>query len=93
MSRRIAFCITTLAPGGAERQLVELACRLPRDRYQTAVFVLGAPPLPPQDELIRQTVAEKIPVTFFHTRNLWSAGSTIRQLTGCLRTFRPALVS
>jgi glycosyltransferase involved in cell wall biosynthesis len=92
MSHRIAFCITTLAPGGAERQLVELACRLPGDRYQTAVFVLGPPPLPPQDELIRKTVAEKVPVTFFHARSLWSAGSAIRQLTGCLRSFQPALL-
>ncbi len=92
MSHRIAFCITTLAPGGAERQLVELACRLPHNRYQTAIFVLGPPPSPPQNELILQTLSEKVPVTFFHTRSLWSAGRVIRQLTDSLRNFRPALL-
>ena len=40
MAARIAFCITTLEPGGAERQLVELATRLPRDRFEPAVVVL-----------------------------------------------------
>jgi glycosyltransferase involved in cell wall biosynthesis len=44
MPRRIAFCITELEPGGAERALVELATRLDRRQFEPVVYCLGARP-------------------------------------------------
>jgi glycosyltransferase involved in cell wall biosynthesis len=38
---RIAFCITDLDPGGAERALVQLVIRLDSSRWQPAVFCLS----------------------------------------------------
>ncbi|MFP6770585.1 MAG: glycosyltransferase, partial [Planctomycetaceae bacterium] len=40
--RPLAFCITELDPGGAERMLVELVCRLDRHRWQPTVISLGS---------------------------------------------------
>jgi glycosyltransferase involved in cell wall biosynthesis len=39
---RIAFCITDLDPGGAERALVQVATRLDRRRWEPHVFCLDA---------------------------------------------------
>jgi glycosyltransferase involved in cell wall biosynthesis len=44
---RIAFCITELDAGGAERSLVELVKRLDRQKFQTVVYCLG--PRPPSN--------------------------------------------
>ncbi|MGE5195357.1 MAG: glycosyl transferase family 1, partial [Deltaproteobacteria bacterium] len=38
---RIAFCITDLDPGGAERALVALVTRLDRSRWEPAAFCLA----------------------------------------------------
>src|SRR5262249_49760711 len=39
---RIAFCITDLDPGGAERALAQLVTRLDRGRWDPAVFCLSS---------------------------------------------------
>ncbi|MBI3837373.1 MAG: glycosyltransferase [Planctomycetia bacterium] len=41
---RIAFCITELEPGGAERCLVELVKRLNRQQFDPVVYCLGPRP-------------------------------------------------
>ena len=41
--RRIAFCITDLDPGGAERALVQIVTRLPRGEWSPKVFCLSGP--------------------------------------------------
>ena len=41
---RVAFCITELDPGGAERALVELVERLDRERFDPLVYCLGPRP-------------------------------------------------
>ncbi len=41
---QLALCITSLAAGGAERALVELALRLDRSRFSPAVYALAPPP-------------------------------------------------
>jgi glycosyltransferase involved in cell wall biosynthesis len=41
---RVAFCITELEPGGAERCLVELATRLDRRQFAPVVYCLGPRP-------------------------------------------------
>jgi hypothetical protein len=40
----IAFCITELEPGGAERALVELVKRLDRRQFDPVVYCLGPRP-------------------------------------------------
>lgn len=47
----IALCITSLAVGGAEKALVELALRLDRSRFRPTVYAL-APPPPPERSLV-----------------------------------------
>lgn len=42
---RVAFCITELDPGGAERCLVELVERLDRERFDPVVYCLGPRPI------------------------------------------------
>ncbi|MEX2092961.1 MAG: glycosyltransferase, partial [Pirellulales bacterium] len=92
MPARIAFCITTLDVGGAERQLVELATRLPRDRFEPAVVVLSRPPHPPNDELVRTLAEHSIPVSFLGGRSIWQAPLIYRRLTNWLREERPDLL-
>jgi glycosyltransferase involved in cell wall biosynthesis len=44
LPNRITLLITELEPGGAERQLVELATRLPSGEFEPNVLVLAPPP-------------------------------------------------
>lgn len=65
---RIAFCVTDLNPGGAERVLVQLVTRLDRDRWAPAVFCLAG-----RGALADELQAAGIPVTCLgreKTRNL-----------------------
>ncbi len=92
MTARIAFCITTLETGGAERQLVELATRLPRDRFEPAVVVLSPPPRPPSDELVHKLAEHSIPVSFLGGRTIWQAPLVYRRLVNWLRDTQPDLM-
>lgn len=93
MPARIAFCITTLHEGGAERQFVELVTRLPRDRFDPRVFVLAGPPALPADRLLRTLQRQDIPVSFLHARRyLWHTISARRAWTTAWREWQPALV-
>jgi len=89
---RIAFCITTLEPGGAERQLVELATRLPRDRFEPAVVVLAARPRPPRDTLVHTLDRNSIPLVFLGGRHVWQTLGVYRRLGSWLENWRPALL-
>ncbi|MCA9092232.1 MAG: glycosyltransferase [Planctomycetaceae bacterium] len=57
---RIAFCITELDPGGAERAFVRLVCGLNRDKWLPEVYCLG-----PEGELATPIREAGIPVTCF----------------------------
>ncbi|MGE3241745.1 MAG: glycosyltransferase [Pirellulales bacterium] len=92
MSARIAFCITTLEPGGAERQLVELVVRLPRERFDPAVVVLAPPPRAPADELVQRLAEHKIDVTFLGARSIVEAPRIYRRLQHWLTATRPELL-
>lgn len=92
MSARIAFCITTLEPGGAERQLVELVTRLPRDRFVPAVAVLAPPPPAPFDELVHTLAEHKIEATFLGGRSIIEASRIYRRLQCWLTGTRPGLL-
>jgi glycosyltransferase involved in cell wall biosynthesis len=83
---RIAFCITDLDPGGAERALVQLVTRLDRLRWAPAVFCLAGP-----GQLADELRAAGIEVTCFGARHWRSAGVVFR-LARALRQFQPQIV-
>lgn len=83
---RIAFCITDLDPGGAERALVQLATRLDRTRWLPAVFALGE-----RGALTTELEAAGIAVTCLGAKRVRNVGVAWR-LVRELRRFRPELL-
>jgi glycosyltransferase involved in cell wall biosynthesis len=83
---RIAFCITDLDPGGAERALVHLVTRLDRSRFEPQVYCLSSP-----GQLVETLQAADIPVTCLGARRWWQLG-LFRKLTRELRRFQPDLL-
>ncbi len=83
---RIAFCITDLDPGGAERALVQLVTRLDRQRWEPAVFCLSG-----HGALADELQAAGILVICLGARH-WSNVSASLRLARELRRFRPAIV-
>ena len=83
---RIAFCITDLEVGGAERMFVELVTRLDRRRWEPRVFCLSGP-----GALVESLQASNIPVTCFGAKSVRNLG-VIWQLATELKTFHPALL-
>jgi len=84
--RRIAFCITELEAGGAEKSLVQLATRMDPTRWHVHVFCL-APPGPFVDDLN----AARVPVTCLNAPSVLHLGAIVR-LTRRLRAYRPELL-
>lgn len=83
---RIAFCITDLDPGGAERALVHLVTRLDRQLWEPAVFCLGPP-----GALVGRLSEAQIPTTCLGARGRSDVGVVYR-LCRELRRFRPEIV-
>ncbi len=83
---RIAFCITELDPGGAERALTELVRRLDRELFAPVVFCLGPP-----GELGETLKRADIPVQYFHAKGLRDVNVVFR-LAKALRKFRPRIL-
>jgi glycosyltransferase involved in cell wall biosynthesis len=83
---RIAFCITELDSGGAERALVELVTRLDRQCFEPAVFCLG-----PRGVLADDLERAGVPVTCFGAKRAWEVGVVFR-LAKALRAYRPAIL-
>jgi glycosyltransferase involved in cell wall biosynthesis len=83
---RIAFCITDLDPGGAERALVQLVTRLDRARWEPAVFCLAG-----RGALVGELEAAGIPVICLLARRWMNVGALLR-LARELRRFRPAIL-
>jgi len=84
---KICYIIDDLAIGGAQRQLLELAKALPRDRYEPQVISLSTTrcALAP---LFRDA---GIPLTLIPQSGLWS-WSTLTTLTRTMRALRPQIV-
>ena len=82
----IAFCITELDPGGAERALAALVRGLDRSAWEPHVFCLG--PETPLAESIRR---DGIPVTCLGARSWRDLGVVVR-LTRELRRLKPRLL-
>ena len=83
---RIAFCITDLDVGGAERMFVELVTRLDRRLWEPRVFCLSAP-----GKLVERLHADNIPVVCFGVKNIRQIG-VVWKLARELKRFRPALL-
>lgn len=83
---RIAFCITDLDPGGAERALVQLATRLDRDRWEPLVLCLGKP-----GPLVDVLEGAGIRVVCCGARRSTDVGALLR-LYRALRRFRPQVL-
>jgi glycosyltransferase involved in cell wall biosynthesis len=83
---RIAFCITDLDPGGAERALVQLVTRLDRSRWTPAVFCLAGP-----GTLVDELSASGIDVVCLGAKHWWSIAA-LWLLARELKRFQPAVV-
>lgn len=83
---RIAFCITDLDPGGAERALVQLVTRLDRNEWEPAVYCLAG-----SGDLVAVLEDAGVPVTCFNARGVRDL-SVLKKLTRELRAFRPQLL-
>ncbi len=87
----IAFCVTGLEAGGAERMLVELVTRLDRRSFAPTVISLAARSVK-GEPLAARLEACGIPVHFLDARSTWNAPRTYRRLCSLLRSVRPRLV-
>jgi len=83
---RIAFCITDLDPGGAERALVQLVTRLDPSRWRSAVFCLSPP-----GTLVEVLERAGVPVTCLGARGIRDLG-VLFQLRRELKRFGPQIV-
>lgn len=83
---RVAFCITDLDVGGAERMFVELVTRLDRSHWEPRVFCLSDP-----GALVERLHASNIPVTCFGAKSVLHLG-VIWRLAAELKKFRPTLM-
>lgn len=83
----IAFCITELDRGGAERALCNLVLGLDRSSWNPRVYCLGPPGY--FTEILE---SRGIFVNCFHARGLTSFPRILVELTKALREFRPALL-
>ena len=83
---RIAFCITDLDPGGAERALVQIVSRLDRQRWEPRVYCLSGP-----GSLVDELEQREIPVTCLGATRAWQVW-ILRRLAACLKDFQPELL-
>lgn len=89
---RIAFCITELDPGGAERALVELVTRLDRGRFSPVVYCLGRRPASNPISLVDRLEAAGILVHCFGGRGWRQLPRLATRLVEQMRKDRPELV-
>ncbi len=89
MALRIAFCITGLQIGGAERTLVELASRLDRQRFQAVVYSLGPRPAGNGPSLADELDRAGIETHHLGAKSVWALPATLRRLTDLLKDYQP----
>ena len=86
----IAFCITGLEPGGAEKNLVELATRLDPTRFRATVYSLG--PRPQRRVLVERLQEAGVDTHFLDCTQQRQYFLAVKRLTDGLRQLRPALL-
>jgi len=84
--------ITDLDVGGAERALVELTVRLPRDAFDVRVWSLTDPADDPARSLVPPLVSAGIPVATLSARGARDTLRIIRRLSADWRAWRPDVV-
>src|SRR6476646_7258779 len=83
--RRLAFVITELQPGGAERCLVELTTRLDRSLFSPVVYSLGPRPSHERQSLVTRLTEAAIPTHFLGFTNPLHYFAAVRRLAAMLR--------
>lgn len=84
--------------GGAEKQLAELICRLPRDRFEQKLVTIQGAGHAGLVERIRAAGCEVIPLEYKQAyrvvdpRFYFSMGGALARYVGVLRAFRPQVV-
>jgi glycosyltransferase involved in cell wall biosynthesis len=89
---QLALVITELAPGGAERCLVELATRLDRSRFSAIVYSLGPHPAKSKQSLVNRLAEAGIPTNFLGLTKKWEYFTAVRKLAQMLRVQRAQIV-
>lgn len=84
--QKLAFCITDLDAGGAEKAFVELILRLSPAKWQVKVFCLG-----PEGEMVPFLKRKGITVVCFGAGRWWHLGVLLKLIRE-LQAFRPALL-
>lgn len=87
---RIAFTITELDVGGAERCFANLAVGLDRQRFEPSVYCLALPPR--DDRLVRQLQDAAVPVHFLGARHAWQFLAIRKRLERLLAQQQPSIV-
>ncbi len=93
---RLTHCIGTMRLGGAEKQLAELICRLPVDRYrQSLVLIQGGGPL---IEKVKAAGCEVIELNYamkyraFDPRCYWAMGRALWKFVRHLQRKKPHIL-
>lgn len=89
---RIAFVITELEVGGAERCLVNLSTGLDRARFEPVVYSLGPRPRAGREQLVTQLEAAGVPMHFLDLTHWSQYFRGVRLLTELLQKQRPDIV-
>jgi glycosyltransferase involved in cell wall biosynthesis len=89
---RLALVITELAPGGAERCLVNLATGLNRDEFSPVVYSLASRPPAERDQLVQQLAAADVPVHYLDLTRSIQFWSGVSRLAALLREQRAEVV-
>jgi glycosyltransferase involved in cell wall biosynthesis len=89
---RIAFVITELNVGGAERCLTQLAIGLDRTRFEPLVISIAPRPVHEQEALVNLLESEQVPVRFLNASSKWQLPIGIWRLRKALAAFKPDVV-
>ncbi|MBC8868953.1 MAG: glycosyltransferase [Planctomycetes bacterium] len=89
---RIAFVITELEVGGAERCLVNVATGLDRERFDPIVYSLDSRPACDRESLVLRLEQASVPVRFIGVSSSWQVLSAIRRLGRLLAEQQPHIV-
>ncbi|HEY2839851.1 MAG TPA: glycosyltransferase [Pirellulales bacterium] len=89
---RIAFCITDLDVGGAERALAELVTRLDRAKFEPSVVSLQSLPPDTARSLVPALLNAGVPVRSLDVRGARNAPGALRKLAKIWRAERPRIV-
>ncbi|MDR2441334.1 MAG: glycosyltransferase [Planctomycetaceae bacterium] len=88
---KLAFCITELNIGGAERAICELAVRLDKTRFSVIVYSLQSPPNCESKSCVPILEAAEIPVRFLNMQGLQSFPAGFFRLRKLLKEQQPAI--